>query len=116
MPNRAPAAPAKAASTTGLSDILLVVRGWYRDLMLCKSLGLAAQNSVLHHHRWDELFSLSERLSLPTIYKALEMTQDSIELSEANVNPRLILQHLCLSLADAPRGEGPPAGGGGARG
>ena len=79
---------------------LKVGMNWWRDMLLIKSghealvSSAPAMEDLRRHAGW---------LSTPQVVKAINATRETMEYLEANVNPRLSLESLMLSL---PRKEG----------
>jgi len=72
---------------------------WWRDLLVLKNgtgefvSNVPAMEALQSHARW---------ISTPQVIEAIKRTQDTMSCLDGNINPRLALEVLMLSL---PRGE-----------
>jgi DNA polymerase-3 subunit delta' len=83
----------------GALERLNVAVSWWRDLLVLKNgtgefvSNIPAMEALQSHARW---------ISTTQVVEAIKRTQDTISCLEGNINPRLALEVLMLSL---PRGE-----------
>ncbi len=80
-----------------LEETLEVGRSLYRDYMMQLSAG---PEVLLHGHRRRQIESAAVRLGLPRIQKGLERFAEAGLQLRHNVQPKLLLQRLCLRLAN----------------
>lgn len=70
----------------------------YRDLLV---LSVGASDLVVHRSQLPRLEQLAARMSAETIHKLLRELQEAGHYLQRNVSPRLVLQRLCMKLAEA---------------
>ena len=68
---------------------------WWRDVMLIKE---DALQSVKHLSRTEKLKAVADSLSSAQVVRTINAVRETIDLLESNVNSRLALEHLMLSL------------------
>ncbi|MBI4234196.1 MAG: DNA polymerase III subunit delta' [Chloroflexi bacterium] len=81
----------------------LWAEGW-RDLVLLKE---GAPEYVVHQALIPALAPLAKELETDAVVQAVRLAQETLELLDRNVNPRVALEHLLLGLPTLPPG---PAG------
>ncbi len=69
--------------------------GWWRDVLLVKE---GAEGFVTYLSRADSLQAVADRMSVGGVVRALRGVQDACAHLERNVNPRLALEQMMLSL------------------
>lgn len=85
---------------TTVFDVLLQL---YRDLLMIRS---GAAVALAHPHMSDELRVAAARFGVATLVRRLELiAETALGIRERNLNPRIGLERLLLTLAGAPGAE-----------
>jgi len=84
------------AKTEDVEDLLRMLLFWYRDLLVAKF--TQEERRFLNIDKFDQILSYSRRFSIDKLQKDLLNIIDTIRYVKGNINPKISLFNLAVSL------------------
>jgi DNA polymerase III subunit delta' len=89
----------KSKDKESTQDLLEMIKTWYRDLLIAKY----CPDSIINKDLMANVRNVSQRYNQNTLLNRISAVQRAQKEIDANVNPRLVLENLFLTLAETTR-------------